>query len=165
MDEDMIASTPTLFKALASIPVLAGTTHAAQTLLASEGTILELPPGKWVVREGDEGHACFILVEGEVEVIKHADTSSAITLARLRSGTIFGEMCILGPMPRAASVCTLTSIRVIEIKAATLHHLYQTMPDQYAIVLLNLARDMARRLCQLDEAYAARAGLNIDDGN
>jgi hypothetical protein len=31
------------------------------------------------------------------------------------------------------------------------------MPDQYAIVLLNLARGMARRLRQLDEAFAARA--------
>jgi len=30
------------------------------------------------------------------------------------------------------------------------------MPDQYAIVLLNLARDMARRLRTLDEAFAAR---------
>jgi CRP-like cAMP-binding protein len=161
----MIASTPTLFKALSSIPVLGGMSHAAQTLIAEEGAVLDLPPGKWIVREGDEGHAFFILVEGEVEVIKHAECPHAVTLARLRSGSIFGEMCILGPMPRAASVCTLTSIKAIEIKACTLHHLYQTMPDQYAIVLLNLARDMARRLCQLDEAYAARAGLNIGDEN
>jgi hypothetical protein len=46
---------------------------------------------------------------------------------------------------------------VIEIKAATLHHLYQKMPEQYAILLLNLARDMARRLSRLDEAFVARA--------
>jgi hypothetical protein len=30
------------------------------------------------------------------------------------------------------------------------------MPDQYSIVILNLARDMARRLRQIDEAFAAR---------
>jgi CRP-like cAMP-binding protein len=155
----MIATTPALFNAFSSIPVLAGTNLAAQNLVAGEGAVLDFPPGAWIVREGDEGHAFFILVEGEVEVIKHADTPSAVTLARLRSGSIFGEMCILAPMRRTASVCTLTSIKAIEIKAATLHHLYQTMPDQYAIILLNLARDMARRLCQLDEAYAARAGL------
>lgn len=156
----MIATTPALFKALASTQVLAGTTLAAQTLLAQEGAVLDFAPGAWIVREGDEGHAFFILVEGDVDVVKHADAPHAVTLATLHPGCIFGEMCILGPMPRAASIRALTPVKVIEIKAATLHHLYQKMPDQYAIVLLNLARDMARQLCQLDEAYAARAGIN-----
>jgi CRP-like cAMP-binding protein len=65
-------------------------------------------------------------------------------------------MCVVDPVPRAASVRALKPVRAIEIKAATLHHLFQKMPDQYAIVVLNLARDMARRLRKLDEAFAAR---------
>ena len=156
----MIATAPELFKALASTQVLAGTTLPAQTLIAKEGAVLDFAPGAWIVREGAEGHAFFILVEGDVEVVKYADTPRAVTLATLHSGCMFGEMCILGPMPRAASIRALTQVKAIEIKAATLHHLYQSLPDQYAIVLLNLARDMARQLCRLDEAYAARAGLN-----
>jgi CRP/FNR family cyclic AMP-dependent transcriptional regulator len=154
----MISSTPALFCALASIPVLAGTNLAAQTLLATEGLVHDYPVGAWIVREGDEGHSFFILVEGEVDVIKHVDSPHAVTLlARLHQGTFFGEMCIVEPMPRAASILTLKPVRAIEIKAATLHHLFKTMPDQYAIILLNLARDMARRLRTLDEAFAARA--------
>ena len=58
---------------------------------------------------------------------------------------------------RAASVRALTPVRAIEIKAATLHHLFQKMPEQNAIVLLNIARDMARRLREIDDAYSARA--------
>ena len=154
----MITSVPALFNALASIPVLAGTSLAAQTLIAEEGTVRNYAAGEWIVHEGDEGHAFFLLVDGDVEVIKRADTPHAVALATLREGSIFGEMCVLGPMPRAASVRALTVVKAIEIKAATLHHLYQKMPDQYAIVLLNLARDIARRLSQLDETFAARAG-------
>ena len=153
----MITSTPALFNALATIPLLAGTDLAAQTLLAREGIVHDFAPGAWIVREGDEGHALFILVEGDVEVVKHADSPHAVTLATLHQGNFFGEMCVVEPMPRAASVRALNSVRAIEIKAATLHHLFQKMPDQYAIVLLNLARDMARRLRSLDEAFAARA--------
>jgi len=129
----MITHTPALFHALASIPVLTGISPEAQVLLAGEG------------------------IEGDVEVVKHADSPRAVTLATLRRGTFFGEMCIVEPMPRAASVLTLSPVKAIEIKAATLYHLFKQMPDQYSIVLLNLARDMARRLRQLDEAYAARA--------
>ncbi|MCE0522218.1 MAG: cyclic nucleotide-binding domain-containing protein [Methylacidiphilales bacterium] len=155
--EKMITTTPALFNALAAIPVLAGTDLAAQTLLAQEGLVHDFAPGAWIVREGDEGHSLFILVEGEVEVIKRAGSPHEVTLATLPRGTFFGEMCVVDPVPRAASVRALSPVRVIEIKAATLHHLYQKMPGQYAIVLLNVARDMARRLRVLDEAFAARA--------
>jgi len=153
----MITSTPTLFDALASIPVLTGINPAAQTLLAEEGIVRDFAPGTWIVREGEKGHSLFILVEGDVEVIKNADSPHAVTLAVLHQGTFFGEMCIVEPMPRAASVRTLAQVRAIEIKAATLYHLFKQMPDQYSIVLLNLERDMARRLRKLDEAFAARA--------
>jgi len=153
----MITSTPALFNALAAIPVLAGTNEDAKVLLAKEGLVHEYEPGVWIVREGDEGHSLFILVEGDVEVIKNADTPHATTLATLRAGTFFGEMCVVDPVPRAASVLTLTPVKAIEIKAGTLYRLFQKMPDQYSIVILNLARDMARRLRKLDEAFAARA--------
>jgi CRP-like cAMP-binding protein len=153
----MILSTPALFNALAAIPVLAGTNPAAQTLLAREGIVHDFAPGAWIVREGDEGHSLFILVEGDVEIIKHADSPQASVLATLHRGAFFGEMCVVDPVPRAASVSALSPVRAIEIKAATLHHLYQKMPGQYAIVILNLAREMGRRLRILDEAFAARA--------
>jgi CRP-like cAMP-binding protein len=153
----MITSTPALFNALAAIPVLGGTSLAAQTLLAGEGKVRDFAPGEWIVREGEEGHSFFILARGDVEVIKHAGSPKAVTLARLPCGAFFGEMCIVEPMTRAASVRASAQVRAIEIYAATLHHLYQKMPDQYGIVLLNLARDMARRLRMLDEAFCARA--------
>src|SRR5271155_4282526 len=152
----MITTTPALFKALASVPVLAATNLAAQTLVAEEGTVRDFAAGQWIVREGEEGHAFFILVEGLVAVIKKADTPHAFTLCTLKQGEFFGEMCVLGPMRRAASIRTIGPVKVIEIRAATLHHLSLDMPDQYAIVLLNLARDMARRLSRLDEAFVAR---------
>jgi CRP-like cAMP-binding protein len=153
----MIASTPALFNALAAIPVLTGIDLPAQTLLAREGIVHDFPAGVWIVREGDQGHSLFILVEGDVEIVKHADSPHAVTLATLHRGAFFGEMCVVEPMPRAASVRALTPVKAIEIKAATLYHLFQQMPGQYAIVLLNLARDLARRLRALDEAFAARA--------
>ncbi len=153
----MITETPALFNALAAIPVLTGINLPAQTLLASEGVVRDFAAGEWIVREGESGHSLFILVEGDVDVIKHADGPGAVTLATLHKGNFFGEMCVVEPMPRAASVRALTPVRAIEIKAATLYHLFRQMPDQYSIVLLNLARDLARRLRKLDESFAARA--------
>ncbi len=153
----MIFTTPELFHALATTPVLTGTNLQAQKLIAEEGKVRDFEAGEWIVQEGEEGHAFFILVTGEVEVIKRHGAPDEVSLCRLKQGEFFGEMCILAPMKRAASIRASQASRAIEIRAATLYHLYQKLPDQYSIVLLNLARDLARRLCQIDEAYAARA--------
>jgi CRP-like cAMP-binding protein len=153
----MITTTPELFNALASTHVLTGTDLAARTLIAEEGTAHDFAAGESIVRESEEGHAFFILVTGTVEVVKSAGKPEEVTLCTLTEGSFFGEMCILGPMKRAATIRTVGNVKAIEVKAATLHHLYQKMPDQYAVVLLNLARDLARRLPRLDEAFIARA--------
>ena len=147
---------PSTFDVLAATPLLAGLSVPALTLLGNEGTVRAFPMGESIVREGEAGHSLFILAEGDVKVIKRDGCLDSFLLARLHRGTFFGEMCVVDPVPRAATVRAETDVTVIEIKAATLHHLFQKMPDQYAIMLLNLARDMARRLRTLDEAYAAR---------
>jgi CRP-like cAMP-binding protein len=152
----MISKEPIPLDALAATPVLAGLNSAALALLEKEGLYHEFRADEVVVREGEPGHSLYILVEGDVEVIKNLESEHAVSLAVLRSRTFFGELCVVDPVPRAATVFAITPVKAIEIKAATLHHLSVQMPDQFAIVLLNLARDMARRLRTLDEAFAAR---------
>jgi len=152
----MIATTPALFNALASIPVLTGINAAALTLLAQEGIVHDFPAGTWIVRQGEAGHSFFIIVEGDVDVIIHAESPHSVTLDTLHAGNFFGEMSVVDPVLRGASVRTLSPVKAIEIKTATLYRLFKEMPDQYSIVILNLARDMARRLRKIDEAFAAR---------
>jgi CRP-like cAMP-binding protein len=153
----MTTTTPDLLEALSAAPVLTGMSEDAHALIAEESDLRDFATGDLIVREGELGHAFFILASGKVEVVKRAGTVAEVTLCALAEGEFFGEMCILAPMPRAASIRAVGNVRAIEIKASTLHHLYQRMPDQYSIVLLNLARDLARRLSRLDEAYIARA--------
>jgi CRP/FNR family cyclic AMP-dependent transcriptional regulator len=146
-----------MFAALAATPLLAGLNSDALSLLDREGILRTIAADDLIVREGEEGHAFFIIMEGDVEVVKSHSSPCPVVLARLHRGTFFGEMCVVDPVPRTATVRAVTAVTLIEIKAATLYHLFQRMPAQYAIVILNLARDMARRLRTLDEAFAARA--------
>jgi len=146
------------FNALAAAPLLAGMKLPALELLAAEGIVSSFPAGVLIVHEGDPGHSFFIIVQGEVEVLKTNAAGHAVALAWFKAGTFFGEMCVVDPVPRAASVRAVVPVQTIEIRASTLYHLFQKMPDQYAIMILNLSRDMARRLRQLDETYAAKAG-------
>jgi CRP-like cAMP-binding protein len=152
----MLSKDPIPFHALEVTPVLTGLKLEALELLAKEGIYHEFFAEEVVVREGDPGHSLYILVEGDVEVIKNLESENAVSLAVLRAHTFFGEMCVIDPVPRAATVYAITPVKAIEIKAGTLHHLATRMPDQFAVIILNIARDMARRLRMLDEAFAAK---------
>ena len=61
------------------------------------------PAGATIVRQGAPADKFFIVVDGEVEVIR-ADGVETRTLATLRRGQSFGEMAILRDMPRRAMV-------------------------------------------------------------
>ncbi len=71
--------------------------------------------GHVILTEGEAGDTAFLIVSGKVEVTIGTGTK-AKTVATLRSGDVFGEMSLLEPGPRSATVkaldrtvCTVTS--------------------------------------------------------
>jgi CRP-like cAMP-binding protein len=91
-----------------------------------------------------------------VRVCKRFDRADEVELARLRAGNFFGEMCILETLPRAATVQAVPATRLYTLSSQTFYHLFKTMPDQYSLLLLNIARDLSRRLRHLDDLYSDR---------
>jgi CRP-like cAMP-binding protein len=62
-------------------------------------------PGEFIVHEGDPCTTVYLLAAGEVEIIQGEKESRS--LARLASGSIFGEMALLSDGPRMASARAL----------------------------------------------------------
>ena len=75
------------------------------------------PRGTVLILESDIGSSFFILVSGEVKVVKQERI-----LTTLNAGECFGEMAYLGKQKfqRTASVVALSDVAVIEIRAETL---------------------------------------------
>jgi uncharacterized protein YhbP (UPF0306 family) len=67
---------------------------------------IQVDAGTTVVRQGGPADKFFIIVEGEVEVVREAQPGSgdAHTLATLSAGQFFGEVAILHDGPRTATV-------------------------------------------------------------
>lgn len=144
-------------KEILKVPVFAGLSDASLQLLADESVLGNIGAGEEVVREGEPGHSMYIIRKGKVAVLKHVGKPDETRLCELGTGDFFGEMCIVEPMPRAATVRTLDPTECLEISSSVFQHLYHHSMEDFNIVILNLARDLARRLRQLDEAFTARA--------
>ncbi|MEZ4228672.1 MAG: cyclic nucleotide-binding domain-containing protein [Polyangiaceae bacterium] len=123
--------------------------HLAQTL-----PTVEPDPGDLVFKEGDTARELFVLLEGEAEVVKRSRSGVDARVAVLGPGDWFGEMAVLDVQPRSASVRALAPSRLLRIRATDLDALYRHDLKAYALVVLNIARELSRRLRVTDGILA-----------
>jgi len=142
--------------ALQNVPIFAGLDEAALNLLWERAKEIKTAAGEIVVREGETGNRLFLVGEGQVRVCKHFGQPDEIELAKLAPGNFFGEMCILETLPRSATVQAIIDSTLYTLTSLAFYHLYEAMPAQHSILVLNIARDVSRRLRHLDEIFAAR---------
>lgn len=142
--------------ALQNVPIFAGLDEAALNLLWDRATEVKSAAGNVVVREGETGNRLFVVGEGLVRVCKHFGRPDEVELARLEPGNFFGEMCILETLARSATVQAVADTTLYSLSSLAFYHLYEAMPAQHSILVLNIARDVSRRLRHLDEIFAAR---------
>jgi CRP/FNR family cyclic AMP-dependent transcriptional regulator len=116
---------------------------------------VETPPaGATLFREGDDANAMFVVINGEVEVLKKSKRSVEARVAVLGPGDWFGEMSIVDIQPRSATVRALAPSRLLRVSSADLDALYRHDLRSYAIIILNLARELSRRLRVADGILA-----------
>lgn len=103
--------------------------------------------GDVVVREGDEADAAYIIETGTLEAYRGAGESRKV-LRAMGPGEVFGEMAILSPGPRTASVVALedAQLRVITAEALS-RELDSLKPWMGAFV-----RTLATRFREREEA-------------
>jgi CRP-like cAMP-binding protein len=145
-----------LLEPLSRVTIFAGLDDDALGRLLGKAVQLEVGPGNVVIREGESGNKLYVLLSGEARVVKAYGTDHECELARVRAGDFFGEMCLLETLPRVATVQTVTPAILLRLSSMAFLELYETRPDQHSILILNLARDLSRRLRRLDDAFAAR---------
>lgn len=127
------------------IPLFASLPEAEVTCLAGRLRCLDLPPGTTFVREGDPGENFYVILEGQVDIIKALGTAEERLLGSRGDGDFVGEMSLLGTdRLRTASVLTRTRVQMLEVNRGDFDALLHRYPDiayQLARVLNASLRD------------------------
>jgi CRP-like cAMP-binding protein len=89
-----------------------------------------------------------------VEVFKTLRCGTEARIAILSAGQWFGEMSVLDVRPRSASVRALSPCVLLVVTARDLDALYRRDLRSYTLLVLNVARELARRLRLVDEMVA-----------
>lgn len=119
-------------------------------------------PGTLVMKEGDHAREMFVVLSGELEVVRHSATGAEGRVALLGPGNWVGEMSIIDPQPRSASVRALAPSILLVVTTEDLDRLYRRDMKSYLLVVLNIARELARRLRVADGMIAGFLSSVID---
>ena len=96
--------------------------------------------------EGQPSDKIYFILSGEVEIIKQG-----LVIARLKEGETFGEMELLDIMPSIATVRAATPLEVVTISNRALYEISKLDLKTFSMMIMNLARDLSRRLRRMDE--------------
>jgi len=105
--------------------------------------------GESIITEGKSNDKIFFLIEGHVEVRK-----KDITLSHFGEGETFGEMEVLDVMPAIASINARSQVTTMSISNKALREIYKMDIKTFSLIIMNLARDLSRRLRKMDEKLA-----------
>lgn len=106
--------------------------------------------GAVLVAEGTPGRELYILSAGEADVLKRTADGREAKIAELGPGAVFGEMALVGIMPRSASVRARTPLTALVLPYVKVAALSTDHLRTFTVLVMNLAREVCRRLQQAD---------------
>ena len=100
--------------------------------------------GETIFHEGDPGDYLYIIVAGEVEVIRERPGQSETMLNRLGPGEYFGEMALVSNEPRNATIRTITPVDAVTMERTAFTTLCMYLPGMKEDVLQVMAEKMSK---------------------
>lgn len=102
--------------------------------------------GETPMKEGAPNDKIYFIISGRVTVSK-----KGITIADLKEGETFGEMELIDVMPSIATITAVEPLEVVTISNRALYEISKLDPKAFSMMVMNLARDVSRRLRRMDE--------------
>ncbi len=105
---------------------------------------VEFKAGETILREGEDGDSAFFIVDGTVEVLVGA---GGRRVGMLGTGEVFGEMCLIEPGPRSATIIALTDVTCLVTSYEEFVGSIEDNPER-AVAFM---RVLVRRLRQMND--------------
>jgi 6-phosphofructokinase 1 len=127
--------------------------------LAGAMTMVALPAGAHVFREGELGLDLFVVVDGACSL----ETEGRL-LKPIGPGEVFGEVAVIDRRPRMAGVVTTEPTQLLRLSAAAFEQREQIAPAAYLKLTRALARQVSTYVRQPDALYQKLDVLLVQDG-
>jgi CRP/FNR family cyclic AMP-dependent transcriptional regulator len=122
---------------LANVPLFQGMTESARDAVAGLAQETHFDDGDDVTREGDEGDAFYVVVDGQLVVSRNG-----MTLRELGPGDFLGEISLVDGRPRTATVTASGPVKALVIRRPE----FLELMDRYGAVRLGVLMALTERV-------------------
>lgn len=132
---------------------LGALSEKAINYLLNEGRVIQLDPGDRLFSFGDPGDSFYIILKGSIGFYKPREGG----LTHIRDytyGQEVGCVAMIGLHDRVGDAQASEDSYILEVSSALFSDLHMTLPNDFGVLLLNLSREMARRLRESDNKLA-----------
>ena len=109
--------------------------------------------GDTIISEGEDGNTAFLIVSGSVEV-SVGQEGNAKTVGTLGPGEVFGEMCLIEPGTRSATVKAVTNAGCVAISYDEFIPSMQSNPQRSIMFM----KTLVRRLRETNQLLSVASG-------
>jgi len=140
-------SIPDKILRLKGINIFEGLAVGELAAIASVTEEVDYPAGETVIREGESGDTMFLIIKGEVSVIKGGGEEGRreIELARIGTGDYFGEMALFEDAVRSATIRTAQEARFLVLHKQEFTEIVREYPQ----IALHICRALSSRIREL----------------
>ena len=114
----------------------------------------KFPAGQVIFREGDRGDVAYVVESGQIAIVKTVE-DQPVTLGRIRTNGIFGEMALIDNEPRMASAVAEVDTVCLVVPQEALQAQIGKTPDLVILVLETLLHDIRKMGRELGQVRAA----------
>ena len=122
---------------LANVPLFQGMTESARDAVAGLAQETHFDDGDDVTREGDEGDAFYVVVDGRLVVSRNG-----MTLRELGPGDFLGEISLVDGRPRTATVTASGPVKALVIRRPE----FLELMERYGAVRLGVLMALTERV-------------------
>jgi CRP/FNR family cyclic AMP-dependent transcriptional regulator len=149
---------PPALATLQAMPIFGAVRTEVLQLLVRHSATVDVPKGAFFFRENDTAESLFVLESGRVAILKQWNGEDHL-LAYMGAGDCFGEMALMDLAPRSASALATEASTALELRTGSLLEVYEKDLEQFALIQMNLGREVSRRLRLADERlFRVRVG-------
>ena len=126
---------------LRTVPLFEGLSESELERVSGLADIIDLPAGRVLMAQGDQGHEMFVLVSGSADVER-----DGAPLGKRASGEVLGEIALLDGGPRTATVTLAEPSRLLVVARRE----FGALLDEFPGIRLRVLESVAGRLRSLD---------------
>ena len=154
-----IADASSVLPILSRISFMGGVSDAQRDEIFRLLETREFKKGEYVSKSGEEPTRIFIVKKGKIDLLIN-DKNVTIRKMEFSVGDCFGEAAMLSMINNTASFVAAEDSELITLSKRALNQLRREDLNLFCILIMNLARDLARKLQFTDEILLKQGHQN-----